>query len=198
VALRRERAPEEYRQALESVRRQALHLRRLVDLLLFLARADGEARPLERERLDLTAWVPEHLRSWADHPRSADLRVDGAEAGPLWVEVPPHLLAELVNNLIDNACKYSRPGTPIRLRLSSGPETVALAVDDAGCGIAPEDQPHLFRPFFRSEQARRLGVTGVGLGLSIAARLAEALRAKLTVDSKVGRGSNFQVHLPQA
>jgi heavy metal sensor kinase len=198
VALRRERPPEEYRRALASVQQQAQHLRRIVEMLLFLARADGEARLPERERLDLAAWLPDHLRTWADHPRAADLHVEGGEAGPLWVEAPSPLLAELVNNLLDNACKYSRPGTPVRVRLAREKGAAVLAVEDEGCGIAPEDRPHLSRPFFRSEQARRLGVAGVGLGLAIAARLAEALGGAITVDSAAGRGSCFHVSLPAA
>ena len=71
VALRHDRDPAEYRRVLESVRGQAQHLRRIVEALLFLARADAEARRPELERIDLAAWAAEHLTTWAGHERAA-------------------------------------------------------------------------------------------------------------------------------
>lgn len=195
VALRRDRPADEYRDALESVRGQAAHLRRIVDALLFLARADAEAAPPATERLDLAAWLPEHLWSWADHPRAADVRFEPA-AGPHTVHAPPALLGELVNNLLDNALKYSPPGTPVGVRLARAGDTVSLSVEDGGVGIDPADLPDLFRPFFRSADARRRGVPGVGLGLAVAARLAKAFGGDLTVTSQLGQGSRFTLNLP--
>jgi signal transduction histidine kinase len=198
VALRRDRPPEEYRRVLGTVRSQTTHLGRVVEALLFLARSDADARPPDLERMDLSAWLPAHLRSWADHSRATDLRMEPWAGGPAWVKAQPALLGELVNNLIDNACKYSRPGTPVRLRLGRDAGAVCLAVADEGCGIGPDDLPHLFRPFFRSEQARRLGVAGAGLGLAVAARLASAFGGRIALDNTAGKGSCFRVDLPAA
>jgi signal transduction histidine kinase len=195
VALRRDRPADEYRQTLDSVRRQAGHLARIVDALLFLARVDAEAGPPQAERLDLTIWLPEHLRTWAEHARASDIKPDVA-AGPAWVSVPPALLGELVNNLLDNAVKYSDPGSPIDVRLGRAAGGVTIAVEDRGCGIDPADRDGLFRPFFRSAAARRRGVPGVGLGLAVAARLAKAFGGEVTVASEPGRGSCFTVRLP--
>jgi heavy metal sensor kinase len=197
VALRRERPADEYRDALEAVRRQAGHLQRIVDALLFLARADAEAGPPAAEQLDLAAWLSTHLLTWADHERAADIRVDRA-GGPVWIHAPPALLGELVNNLIDNALKYSDPGTLVTLRLEREPGAVTLAVEDRGCGVEPHDLPHLFRPFFRSADARRRGIAGVGLGLAVAARLAKAFGGDLSATSEPGRGSSFRLRLPAA
>jgi signal transduction histidine kinase len=195
VALRRDRPPEEYRQALESVRRQAGHLSRIVDALLFLARVDADAGPPPAERLDLAVWLPEHLRSWSQHPRANDLKLV-AGVGPAFVQVPPALLGELVNNLLDNALKYSEPGSPVDVRLGRELGSIALTIEDKGCGIAPAEQPGLFRPFFRSAEARRRGTPGVGLGLAVAARLAKAFGGDITVTSEPGKGSRFQIRLP--
>ncbi len=71
-----------------------------------------------------------------------------------------------------------------------------VEVEDRGCGVAADDVPHLFRPFFRSESARRLGVPGAGLGLAVAARVAAALRGSIGIESEAGRGSRFRVRLP--
>ena len=76
----------------------------------------------------------------------------------------PALLAQLVDNLLENACKYSEPATPIIVRAWREDEEVALGVQDQGCGLAAEDLPRVFEPFFRTELARRQGHPGVGLG----------------------------------
>ena len=110
--------------------------------------------------------------------------------------VHPTLLGELLNILIDNACKYSPPGTPITIRLLAVGKTARVDVEDQGCGIAAADLPYLFTPFFRSLETRRLGIEGVGLGLSIARRLAQAFGGELTVTSQVGQGSCLCLRLP--
>jgi two-component system, OmpR family, sensor kinase len=193
VALRRERSPEEYRHALAVVQKQAGQLHQIVEMLLFLARADAEARLPHVEALDLAGWLDAHVRAWSGHPRSADLRVKCLSAGPVSVEAQAPLLGQLVDNLLDNACKYSEPGTPITLCVQDGRAGVSLRVEDAGCGIPPEDLPHVFEPFYRSPQAWGRG--GVGLGLAVAQRIAVALGGTLAVQSEVGRGTVFELRL---
>jgi heavy metal sensor kinase len=196
IALRRPRATEEYQQTLTVLHRQALQLRQIVDSLLFLARADAEAKSPQLERLDLRVWLAEHLASWSDHSRAADLRRAFPTDGPVWVMVQTPLLGQLLDNLLDNACKYSTAGTPITVSLDREAGVVSLTVTDAGCGIAGEDLPHIFEPFYRSEQMRRQGVSGLGLGLAVAQRIALALGGTLRVESQTGQGSHFTLQLP--
>ncbi len=108
------------------------------------------------------------------------------------------LLAQLVDNLLDNACKYSEAGTPVTLRVSAEPDSVRLLVADEGIGIEPADLPHVFEPFYRSPQARRLGRGGVGLGLAVARRIAEAFGGALDVTSEPGKGSCFTLTMAAA
>jgi heavy metal sensor kinase len=194
VALRRPRDAEEYREVLGRVRAEALNLQKLVEMLLFLARADAEARLAALERLDLGVWLERHLEGWAGHARAGDLHLDVA-AGAWVVEAQGPLLGQLVDNLIENACKYSAPGTPITLRVGGEARAVILEVEDEGCGIAAEDLPHIFEPFYRSESARRR-VGGVGLGLAVARRIAGTFGATLEVRSEAGRGACFRVRFP--
>jgi signal transduction histidine kinase len=114
------------------------------------------------------------------------------------VRVQPALFGQLVDNLLDNACKYSPPGTPIRVRVEADDSGVTLAVEDGGPGVAAEDVPQLFEPFFRSAQARRQGVAGVGLGLAVARRIAGAFGGTLTLDAAPGQGARFVLRLPAA
>lgn len=197
VTLRRPRTATEYHEALTSVHRQAMHLQRIVEALLFLARSDAEAHMPGREQIDLARWLDEHLAAWSQHTRVGDLHLKhGPE--PMRVRAHPILLGELVNILLENACKYSAPETPVTLHLSQREDAIHLAVQDCGCGISEQDLSHIFEPFFRSAEARRRGVLGVGLGLAIAKRLAEGFGGQLTVESQLGSGSVFTLRLPAA
>jgi heavy metal sensor kinase len=196
VALRRDRPAEEYQRVLHLVRGQADHLRRIVEALLFLARADADAELARLEVVDLAVWLPEHLRTWNEHPRAGDLRLSAADQ--ILVRVQPTLLAQLLDNLLDNACKYSPAGTPINVTVRRDAAAVELAVADAGQGIAADEVAHVFEPFFRSADARRRGLAGVGLGLAMAQRIAAALGGSLVVESELGRGSRFVVRIPPA
>jgi two-component system, OmpR family, sensor kinase len=198
VALRRDRPAEDYRRTLATVRDQAAHLGRIVEMLLFLSRADAEAQLPGLEALELSGWARRHLESWSGHPRGPDLEVEAESDGPLWARVHPPLLGQLLDNLLDNASKYSEPGTPIVVRLGRDAGLVALTVEDRGCGIDGEDLPRIFDPFYRSPRARRDGRAGVGLGLAVAQRIATALGGSLTVRSEPGRGSRFTLLLPDA
>jgi heavy metal sensor kinase len=196
VAQRRHRSADEYRKVLDLVHAQAVQLRQIVEMLLFLARADGETKLPHLETLDLAAWLDEYSGHWTGHPRSADLRVEGPGGGPVWVQVQPALLGQLLDNLMDNAWKYSAPGSPVVLRLEAGAGTATLTVEDAGCGIPPEHLGHVFAPFYRAPAAPPFGGPGVGLGLAVVQRIAQAFGGTVRVQSDVGQGSRFQLHLP--
>lgn len=198
VALRREREPRDYRHTLGTVHAQAERLRGIVEALLFLARADAEAGRPSPEPLELTGWLDEHLQVWDAHPRKVDLLVDSLLTEPLWVSVHQVLLEQSVDNLIDNACKYSATSTPIVLSLAREGQSAVLSIEDHGCGIAEEDLKHVFEPFFRTAEARRRGVGGVGLGLAVTARTVAALGGRIEAHSEPGEGSRFSIYLPLA
>jgi signal transduction histidine kinase len=198
VALRRDRSPDEYRAALSRVRDQAEHLTSLVEMLLFLARADAEAKLCGLESIELGPWVEEHLGLWRNHPRSGDVRLALPSDEPTTVCVHPPLLGQLLDNLLDNACKYSMPGSLIDVRVERSDDGVALSVEDHGHGIAPEDLPRIFEPFYRASAAVREGRAGVGLGLSVAQRIAMVFGGRLTATGELGRGTRFELMLPEA
>ncbi len=114
----------------------------------------------------------------------------------LWAHAQPPLLGQLLDNVWDNACKYSEPGTPITLRLTQEGDLACLSVEDRGCGVAADDLPLVFEPFFRSRRSRQAGVGGVGLGLAVVQRIAAALGGTTCLQSEVGRGCTFRLCLP--
>jgi heavy metal sensor kinase len=195
VALRRDRLADDYRHALQTAHAQAERLRGIVEALLFLSRADAEAGAPKPEPLELSCWLQEHLRVFEGTPRYEALRVDLNCSGPCWVSAQRVLLEQSIDNLVDNACKYSPPGTKVLLSLDADGSEARLAIKDLGCGISQEDQAHVFEPFFRSAEARRLGIGGLGLGLAVTARIVSALGGRVDVVSQPGKGSEFTVHL---
>ncbi len=188
VALRQERSGEEYRRILASALGRAVQLGRIVEALMFLARAEADAPLPECEPMDLDRWLAEHLASRSEaEVIHLDLHGDGARA-----RAHPALLGQLLDNLLDNARTHGGPGTPIRVETSREGDMLVLAVEDAGPGIPTEDIPHIFEPFYRSAQARRRGTSGVGLGLAVARRIAVAFGGTLNVRSRPGKGGSFR------
>ena len=102
-----------------------------------------------------------------------------------------------MDNLLDNAAKYSPAGTPIIVRSQREGQRAGFTVEDRGSGIAAADLPHVFEAFYRSASVRREGRTGVGLGLSVAKRIVASLAGTITVDSTPGRGTRFVVEFPE-
>jgi heavy metal sensor kinase len=197
VALRRDRDPEEYRRVLGSAMAQAGRLRQTVEALLFLARADADAELPGLETVDLVEWLPHHLAgTWKHHPRYHDLRLEQAGGRTLLFRAHPTLLGQAADNLIDNAFKYSSPGSPVTVTLSSASSWATVAVKDEGPGIAEADAGRIFDPFFRTEDARRRGIAGSGLGLAVAERIVRAFGGRIELRCGANNGSVFTILLP--
>lgn len=197
VALRREREPEEYRRVLGLAVSQAERLRDVVEMLLFLARAEAEARLPDLERVDLTTWVPEHVStSWGNHARSRDLSVVVPTGTAAVVKAQAALLGQALDNLIDNAMKYSDGGSPVVVRVESEPSGTTLAVLDRGRGLTTADIGQAFEPFYRSSEVRAAGISGSGLGLAVTARIASAFGAATTAEARGDRGARFAIRFP--
>jgi signal transduction histidine kinase len=196
VALRHERSGEEYRRALTSALGRAEQLARIVEALLFLSRAEAEAGLPGVEPIELHRWAAEHLegRPSAEGGVAIVHQADGPD--PLWIRAHPALLGQLLDNLLDNATRHGQGSSPIVVETLRDDEGAILAVEDRGPGIAPEDLPHVFEPFYRSAQARRRGVAGVGLGLAVVRRIATACGGSVAVHSEPGAGARFEVRFP--
>ena len=163
VALRRERQPEEYRQVLARAEAKGQQLTRIIEALLFLARAEKEGALPELVDVDISVWLPNHLAKWSGHARYPDISLRMTDD---LVPVIAHaeLLGQALDNLLENACKYSLPGSPVQLRVERSDGSIKLLIADKGVGIDPEDLVHIFDPFFRSQRVLDEGIAGTGLG----------------------------------
>jgi signal transduction histidine kinase len=170
----------------------------LVEEILTAARLSGagpSGLPVHRARLELGTLLGEvAARFRAEDPRRS-LALEVAEGLPP-VEADAPLLRRLLDNLLDNARKYSEPGAPVTLAARAEPAAVVLEVRDRGIGIDAADLPRLFTPFFRTDRSRARGTGGVGLGLTLAKRIAEAHGGTIAVESAPGQGTTVRVVLP--
>lgn len=196
VALQREREPAEYREVLTAVNSEVDRMVRLVGSLLALARADAGQIPLEREQVDVGAVVGDavaQVRPAADDKGIALTVNDGPQVALM---ADQDLLLQLVLNLLDNALKYTPQGGAVDVGWSLEGGEALLRVSDTGPGIAPEHTGRVFDRFYRVDTARSREEGGAGLGLSICKWIADAHGGSIDVESVVGEGSVFIVHLP--
>ena len=107
------------------------------------------------------------------------------------------LLEQAVVNLLDNAIKYSEPNSIIHLKANLKDSEVKIIVEDRGIGIAKKHLPRLFERFYRVDKARSRNLGGTGLGLAIVKHIAQAHGGKVPVESTLGEGSVFTIHLPE-
>ncbi len=195
LALRRPRSTEEYSNVLRTLRDQTSELQEIVEALLFLARATGETVIPEQRLISLADWMQNYLEHWKAHPRFSDLSLKVIGRPVIKTSTP--LLQPMIENLISNALKYSEPGTPVEIDvIQTAKGAISISVRDQGQGISAEDLPAVFEPFFRSAAARKSGVAGTGLGLSLVSQLAATLGGEVKCSSEPGLGSCFSVELP--
>jgi heavy metal sensor kinase len=195
LALKKERAPEQYRQALETCLRAAGRMKGVVEGLLTLARADGQEQVLRLAPVDLDGVIEEVVTLVA--PMAAERRVSIEFSGEA-VEIlgDRERLRELVTNLVTNAIRYNREGGSVNISARREGNHAVLEVADTGLGIPEADQPHVFERFYRVDKARCCEQGGSGLGLAIARWIAEAHGGSIGLKSREGVGTIFMVRLP--
>ncbi|MFZ1881934.1 MAG: HAMP domain-containing sensor histidine kinase [Gaiellaceae bacterium] len=188
----------EKRSYLEIVDRNAERLLGLVSDLLFSARLQGGRLELDRTEVDLHQLVVQAIESARPRAETAGVELTAMTATVPIVSGEAVRLAQLVDNLVSNAIKFTPPGGRVAVRLSSGEGLVRFEVSDTGIGITEQERERLFERFFRSQNALERQIQGTGLGLYISKAIVEAHGGRIGVDSKAGEGTTFVVELPVA
>jgi signal transduction histidine kinase/HAMP domain-containing protein len=190
--------PGEHARHLEVIDRNARRLVRLVGDLLFAAQVEGAPLLLEPGEVDLAALVGDAVEL---------ARCPAEEAGiELATELEPvaccvgdrDRLAQVLDNLLLNALKFTPPGGRVVVRLAGADGQARVEVADSGVGIAPEDLPRLFDRFYRARNATGRPVPGLGLGLTIVRTIVEGHGGAVSVRSRIDEGTCFTVVLPVA
>jgi two-component system phosphate regulon sensor histidine kinase PhoR len=183
---------------LEIIVEHSRRLARLTDDLLKLSKMDADRLELEISETSVKQFVATCVET--AQRRSSEKQLT------LLVEVPEDLpdiaadrrrLAEVLQNLLDNAIQYTLPGGQITLNAEATDREVVFTVSDTGIGIPKADQPRIFERFYRVDAARSREVGGTGLGLAIAKHLIEVHGGRLWVDSEIGQGSHFHFSVPR-
>ncbi len=182
---------------LEIILEHSRRLARLTEDLLVLSKMDADRLELEVQQLRVSQLIESCLETAQRRAAEKDLRIS--------VNLPQSLpdiagdrrrLAEVLQNLLDNAIQYTLPGGQITVSAEPQDDEVILTVSDTGIGIPKVDQPRIFERFYRVDVARSREAGGTGLGLAIAKHLVEVHGGRLWVDSEVGRGSQFHFSVP--
>ena len=183
--------PEEQRETIAMIHRQADRMSALIGQLLSITRLDQGTEQAKLTRLNLSELV-EQVCAEQPYPRERLL----AEAEPgIFVQGDAALLTRLLQNLIDNGFKYGRPEGHVWVELRRGEDEVRLRVRDDGIGIEKEAQEKVWQRFFQAEPSRT-GASGAGLGLSMVQKIAQLHGGHMTLESVPGLGSAFTLHLP--
>jgi signal transduction histidine kinase len=189
---------DEQHQFVSIVERNSDRLLRLVGDLLFVAQVEAGKIALEAGPTD----VEELVRQAVDAARPAatekgiefDLDLDGLSE----LHADRARLAQVLDNLISNALKFTPPGGHVAVRTTQRADVVVIEVSDDGMGMSVEDQEQLFQRFFRTTSATEQAIQGTGLGLAIVKAIVEAHAGTISVESVAGEGTVFRVELPLA
>jgi len=184
-----------HREYLEIIVEKAWILQRLIDDLLDLGRVEsGKLVHLEKERCDLRAVLTRVLgdfRMTCSNHRFESFPPEHA----VELLADPLRLAQVMENLLGNAVKFSPPGSLIRVTCEIRPETVQVTVEDEGMGMNPEETERVFEKFYRVD-ASSTGKPGLGLGLSLVRNIIEAHGGEIRVESALGQGTRIVFSLP--
>jgi PAS domain S-box-containing protein len=182
--------------AITAILRNARAQARLVDDLLDAERMARGKLVLRREWVNSGAVLRDAVETVQPEAEDRDVHLDveaATDLPPLYGD--PGRLTQVMWNLLSNALKYSPPGAPVVVRMRRGDGGVILEVSDSGPGIPVEALPHVFEPFWKGQGNEQRG-SGLGLGLSIARRLAALHGGHLTAESRSGQGASFRLFIP--
>ncbi|MCA1826481.1 MAG: HAMP domain-containing protein [Myxococcales bacterium] len=172
-------------------------IERLINDILTSARLEisSAAPPLRVERTPAKDLIEASVERFRAARPERSLRIEDATAGAQ-LDVDRMLLRRALDNLLDNAAKYSDGAIALNARAEGG--SLTLEVRDAGAGISPADQKRLFSPFFRADRSRARKTGGLGLGLLLARRIVEAHHGTLEIASAPGEGTIAKIRVPTA
>jgi two-component system phosphate regulon sensor histidine kinase PhoR len=190
--------PEETERFLEIIQKHTDRLNSIIEDLLTLSRIEQEDKEkhlsFQKNKIsDVFQAAAQICRLNAEEKK---IRIDLIDPHGIFAKFDPHLLEQAVVNLIDNAIKYSKAESTIQVKAEQKGSEVVIGVQDQGIGIAKKHLNRLFERFYRVDKARSRNMGGTGLGLAIVKHIAHAHGGCVTVESTLGKGSTFSIHLP--
>lgn len=183
-------------ESIEALKNESQHMKELVEQLLFLASGDSGRQHLNMERTDINRMVSEVWEESMMIDENHRYEFKGTESEAC-VNGDVAMIKQSVRIFVQNAAKYSEPGTTIKLGVSDEAGYVSYLIEDEGTGMESSDIIHIFDRFYRSDEARNGETGGSGLGLSIAKWIVDAHGGTIQVISRADIGSRFIVKFPK-
>ena len=182
---------------MEKVHAQSIRLSSLVTDLMTISRLESDHQEKSVNAFDLGELVRRSMANCTALCQKKQLQTElSLPDSAMIINGDAQAISQLVDNLIDNAIKYTENGGTVSVKLEKKNNTAKFTVEDSGIGINPQDQQRIFERFYRVDKARSRELGGTGLGLSIVKNIAEEHDGNVTVASKPGVGSTFTITLP--
>lgn len=186
---------EEDRKWVESNQEEAVHMKALVDQLLFLARSDSGDQKMLLTDIDLGDMIMADILQFEPVAFERGILIESALDPDIHIEGDSTMIRQLIHILLDNACKYAAENGTIHVALKKERQGCTLTVQNPGRPIPAEDLPHIFERFYRADKARTYqeNASGYGLGLAIAKTIAEDHNGTISCTSNAEDGTTFTV-----
>lgn len=197
VALEKPRTPEEYVELIGSSLEECARLSRIIDSLLFLARAEHPQMQIDRETFNVGEEIGNIHDFFEPMAYESGVQIHTDVNGCASANLNRPLFQRAVGNLVSNALAHTPSGGSIAIRAASDDRFLSIEVADTGSGIPPDDLPHVFERFFRADRSRTPANGGVGLGLAIVKSIVELHRGSVDVTSEIGRGTRVRLQFPR-
>ena len=188
--------PESCQRFLSIIRKNASRMHMLIDDILELTAIEGGAIQLQPAPVDLHALVNEVGASLTNQARARNITLENNVAAGVLVYADSRRLEQMLTNLVDNGIKFGHENGSVSIAHQSGSRD-QISVTDNGDGIPAQHLERLFERFYRVDRARSREMGGTGLGLAIVKHLALLHGGEITVESELGKGSTFTLHLPK-
>lgn len=185
---------------LETVASETRRLARLVQQMLDLSRMENSTAPLNLEPVDMVPFVRSIVNGQERLFADRDLRLrfaDETQGHDDVVEADPDMITQCVINLLSNAMRYTPEGGWVVVSVLSDRKHVDIAVSDTGIGIAKDDLSRIFGRFWRADASRAREAGGLGVGLAVTKQIVERHHGYISVESELGKGTTFTIHLPR-
>jgi two-component system phosphate regulon sensor histidine kinase PhoR len=179
------------------LRKHSSRLNALLEDLLILARLESRYEELQREVIAPAEFIRGLLADWRERAEKKKLALTLDLPGDLpTIHADPLRLGQVLNNLLENAIKYTEEGGRVAIHATRENGVVEVRVEDTGSGIPPADLPHIFERFYRADKSRTRELGGTGLGLSIVKHIVQSHGGTVKAESTYGKGTTISFRLP--
>jgi signal transduction histidine kinase len=193
VLIRKARSQQEYEEKVKFSLTEIDKMSTTLEQLLLLARLDSNSAAKNTNLITLPAIVDESLGNFRKQITDKNLKIEFQFDTDKKLEVPTYYTNLIIKNVLSNAIKYSEEDAIINITIDEINNQVVCVIEDSGIGINQEDLGHIFDSFFRSDSLNHKQIKGNGLGLSIVKKCADAINAKLSIESKKEKGTTVTI-----